>query len=110
MVASKREEMDREIDHLLITQSENLRRYWEVSRCTPWEKATWLLQQQWVTIRDSEICPGLGAVWLPLLREAANILLCSYSHATDMQPRVMQLTCSRQSKPESEVNVECGCA
>lgn len=30
MVASKREEMDREIDHLLITQSENLRRYWEV--------------------------------------------------------------------------------
>ena len=31
MVASKREEMDREIDHLLITQSENLRRYWEVS-------------------------------------------------------------------------------
>ncbi|KAL3143980.1 hypothetical protein ABBQ32_003790 [Trebouxia sp. C0010 RCD-2024] len=29
MVASKREEMDREIDHLLITQSENLRRYWE---------------------------------------------------------------------------------
>lgn len=33
MVASKREEMDREIDHLLIVQSENLRRYWEV-RCT----------------------------------------------------------------------------
>ena len=31
MVASKREEMDREIDHVLITQSENLRRYWEVS-------------------------------------------------------------------------------
>lgn len=31
MVASKREEMDREIDHLLIVQSENLRRYWEVS-------------------------------------------------------------------------------
>lgn len=31
MVASKREEMDREIDHLLIMQSENLRRYWEVS-------------------------------------------------------------------------------
>ena len=30
MVASKREEMDREIDHLLIVQSENLRRYWEV--------------------------------------------------------------------------------
>ena len=30
MVASKREEMDREIDHLLITQSDNLRRYWEV--------------------------------------------------------------------------------
>ncbi len=30
MVASKREEMDREIDHLLIMQSENLRRYWEV--------------------------------------------------------------------------------
>ncbi|DBA77623.1 hypothetical protein WJX77_012528 [Trebouxia sp. C0004] len=29
MVASKREEMDREIDHLLIMQSENLRRYWE---------------------------------------------------------------------------------
>ena len=33
MVASKREEMDREIDHLLITQSDNLRRYWEV--CPP---------------------------------------------------------------------------
>ncbi len=32
MVASKREEMDREIDHLLIVQSENLRRYWEVSQ------------------------------------------------------------------------------
>lgn len=35
MVASKREEMDREIDHLLITQSENLRRYWEVSSPFP---------------------------------------------------------------------------
>ncbi len=34
MVASKREEMDREIDHLLIMQSENLRRYWEVSPLT----------------------------------------------------------------------------
>lgn len=32
MVASKREEMDREIDHVLITQSENLRRYWEVKQ------------------------------------------------------------------------------
>ena len=35
MVASKREEMDREIDHVLITQSENLRRYWEVSSTLP---------------------------------------------------------------------------
>lgn len=35
LVASKREEMDREIDHLLITQSENLRRYWEVSLFCP---------------------------------------------------------------------------
>lgn len=34
MVASKREEMDREIDHLLIVQSENLRRYWEVKLLT----------------------------------------------------------------------------
>ena len=40
MVASKREEMDREIDHVLITQSENLRRYWEVS--SPLQTWSWL--------------------------------------------------------------------
>lgn len=55
MVASKREEMDREIDHVLISQSENLRRYWEVS--SPLQ--TW----SWLSLLDQDcacICKGDG--------------------------------------------------